>query len=281
MKTAVMKKFVEQKKVIPEPILKKAVMSDLDPDNEEEMMWGTWLWDELAVCVFGPKNYGEDIRHYMLPSQANCYNDAAYQLMTPSNRAWLYILVENYRTKWQALGEYQKGNVSVKAPPKPTKTNGAPKENEIYHKARWTSSKGGQKKFGSWADEAKTIYNRLRKDIRRHLRKQATQVVLVETKLLEAMQVAHSINQGSAPPVKSGKRGKKKAQPVVKKELAGGWSDFEDEYEDSEEEEEEEDAEEEQEAPKKGKGPKDKATKQAKDTSKTRSKSKEDAVAKK
>lgn len=102
--------------------------------------------------------WDERERHYTTISEAVFPADPAKKNFHISTEAFLVLLWENCRDKWQACLQWlaNPANRGQKLP-KRTKTN---KHMDIFQ-SRYTTQDGGQQRMGGWTPEGITRYNEI------------------------------------------------------------------------------------------------------------------------
>jgi len=170
-------------------LLLKVVMGDVDIENEEEVKVALWAMDELYPTIFGIANFGPKVRYYTHMHKVRIAHNPDYRLFTPSNMAWIVILVDNSRKKWEAIAELQKGDRKVVVPKKPTKremdTNANNVDDMIYHAAEYTNPAQGQVKYSSWSNAGMKRFKKWQDKIEEYWKDNRKKVVTVNRTLLE------------------------------------------------------------------------------------------------
>ena len=172
-------------------LLLKVVMGDINVEDEEEVEVALWAMDELYPTIFGIANFGPKIRYYALMHKVRIAHNPDYRLFTPSNMAWIVLLVDNSRTKWEAVAALQKGDRKTAVPKKPTKKQMDSNANNvgdmIYHAAKYTNPAQGQVKYSSWSNEGMAQFKDWQDKIEKHWKEHKTEVVKVNKALLEKL----------------------------------------------------------------------------------------------
>ena len=156
-------------------LLLKVVMGDINIEDEEEVEVALWAMDELYPTIFGIANFGPKIRYYALMHKVRIAHNPNFHLFTPSNMAWIVLLVDNSRMKWDAIAKLQKGDRSVKVPKKPTKNQVRNNANNvgdmIYHAAKYTNPAQGQVKYSSWSNEGMKQFKKWQDEIENYCKR--------------------------------------------------------------------------------------------------------------
>ena len=170
-------------------LLLKIVMGDVDLEKEEEVELALWAMDELYPTIFGIANFGPRVRFYTVMQKVRIAHNDSFPLFTPSNMAWMVLLIDNSRTKWEAIAELQKGNRKTTVPKKPTKkqmeSNAANADDMIYHAAKYTDPAQGQVKYSSWSSKGMKQFKNWQDKIAQHWKDHSSEVSKVNKALLE------------------------------------------------------------------------------------------------
>ena len=171
--------------------LLKVVMGNIDLENQEQVNLALWALDDLYPTIFGVTNFGPKIRYFLPMHMVRIAHNHAFPLFTSSNMAWIVLLVDNSRTKWEAIAALQKGDRKTAVPKKPTKkqmdSNANNVEDMIYHAAKYTNPAQGQVKYSSWSTEGMTQFKDWQDKIEKYWKDHKTEVVKVNKELLEKL----------------------------------------------------------------------------------------------
>ena len=182
----------------------------------------------LAGGTVGKENW--DVKQYYCTkmSEASFPALGGKSMFPPSTEAFVVVEYDNNFGRWTSTVDFykQEGNsFKTSLPAKKTKED---KELPGYagdplHDAKFTSSSGGQKRFGTYSEKGLKFFSGLQKILKSNAKTNAVDIAAFETKFLAKLKVADAIGEDGLPTNKkdgSKKRkcpgdGPKKRQKVI------------------------------------------------------------------
>ena len=217
-------------------LMQRLKLDESTDDDEREVMEKKFVTyvNDLLPKVAGNKWWGPGTRHYYLPS--TCKHDiyvppdargldCEIDGVSPSDEAFLVVVVENSFAKWSAqAAKYKESVTARKADPKAALF--LPKADKTDYDLKCTNPKAGNAKFGGWREAGVTRYDKLKKQVVQNRVNERDYLEAVERDTLVKIQQKVGILKENEDKPKKKKASKGSLMAAFADEDAGDENDF-------------------------------------------------------